>query len=121
MSHGQILTNAERRRRHFSMSSMSVWCQIQEEDILHAIWDCGRAKEVWTLLVPNDKTMEFFALGLQEWFSWMWQMRRRNGIITRWPERLILVCWMQWKWRNMEIFEGVKLDIQQRLRQVRGR
>lgn len=38
--------------------------------------------------------------------------------LPRWSERILAVCWLQWRWRNAEVFEGARLDLQQRLRRV---
>lgn len=36
----------------------------------------------------------------------------------RWSERIMTVCSLQWWWRNHEIFKGIRLELQERLKMV---
>lgn len=31
---------------------------------------------------------------------------------------MVMICWLQRRWRNEEVFNGVRLDLQQRLKHV---
>lgn len=79
MSHGRILTNEERRRRHLTTSALCVRCQLEEEEVLHSIRNCSRVIEVWSLIIPQDVAMEFYTPGLKDWVFWLLQMGRQGG------------------------------------------
>lgn len=80
---------------------------------MHAIWDCRFAKEVCECLIPPDLVNEFFSLDLSGWVHWLLRIGFARREIPRWPGRMIMVFWLQWKWRNDEVFSGVHLDLQQ--------
>lgn len=67
MTHGKLLTNIERRRRHLGANEGCVRCQGEEETVLHAVRDCVVAKELWRRLLPRGLEQEFFSLQLKEW------------------------------------------------------
>lgn len=85
---------------------------------MHAITNCGCTKELWDSLIPANMASIFYSLGKKEWIMWLLRSGYERGEATKWSERMLIVCWLQWHWRNTEIFEGQRLDVQQRLRQV---
>ncbi|KAH1092020.1 hypothetical protein J1N35_019277 [Gossypium stocksii] len=51
----RLFTDSERARRGIGESSNCPLCGHGTEDILHAIRDCSKAKDAWTLVVPAEK------------------------------------------------------------------
>lgn len=45
MSHGKLVTNVKRRRRHMAASAQCGRCMGDEEDVFHAVRDCEFAKD----------------------------------------------------------------------------
>lgn len=84
--------------------------------MLHAIRDCLSAISVWRSLLPESLMAEFFSLELNKWILWLLKAGMEGGKSTRRSERMATFCWLQWHWRNDEVFKGVQLDLQQRLR-----
>lgn len=95
-------------------------CQIEEEDVMHAIRDCCKANVVWNLLLSPSDATEFFGLARRKWLLWILRADAAQMRTSRWTERLLAVAWLLWRWRNAKVFEGTKLDSRQRLRQVIG-
>lgn len=114
---GRILTNAERRRRRLTSNDSCVHCDCGVKDEMHAIRDSSAAKEMWNVLIPVDKASKFYGLGRREWILWLLNEGNARGGMPRGPERMLSLCWLQWRWRNSEVFEGNRPDAQQRLRQ----
>lgn len=85
---------------------------------MHALRDCYRAREVWDAILDETDAAPFYGLVDKEWVAWMLKARVTGRSSTRWTERMMTVVWLQWKWRNSEIFEGTRMDLQQRLRLV---
>lgn len=42
-------------------------CEGTEETIVHVLFDCGLAKEVWLKLLFYDDVRSFFELELDDW------------------------------------------------------
>lgn len=57
-------------------------------------------------------------LQLKDWVLWIFYRRSEGGRAARWAEQVFTVCWLQWRWRNCEVFRQVRLIAQERLRQV---
>lgn len=102
------------------MSELSTCarCGTEEESCLHALRDCVRAKEVWNTLLPYGDAELFYEVSGRDWISWLMKSGATGGRPSRWTERMFGACWLQWRWRNFEVFEGVQLSLQHRLRQV---
>ncbi|CAN1767816.1 Putative ribonuclease H protein At1g65750 [Linum perenne] len=98
VAHGRVLTNYERCRRHIAVDNTCHRCPGTIEDLLHVCRDCPLAREVWTALLPQFATNDFFELNLQDWLS--------NGLRN---EEFCLAfgitIWLLWKARNEEVFE----------------
>lgn len=45
LAHGCLLTNPERTRRHISSNLLCTRYQLEEEDDLHALRDCYKARQ----------------------------------------------------------------------------
>lgn len=48
----------------------------------------------------------------------MLKMGAGGGQPLRWVERLLLTSWLQWRWRNREVFSDLRLSMQEKMRQV---
>lgn len=85
---------------------------------MYALRDCFKAKEVWNKLLSNGDVVMFYGLSGRDWITWLLKTGVAGRSSSRWMERMIGVCWLQWRWRNSEVIEGTQLSLQQRLRQV---
>lgn len=97
LAHGCLLTNAERTRRYISSNPLCDRCQIDEEDIMHAIRDCCKAKAIWNVLLSPSDALEFFRLARREWLGWILKADVAQIRPARWTERLLTVAWLQWR------------------------
>lgn len=100
-----------------SSSATRCCCNQAVEDTLHAVRDCKVTREISNALIPQGLVAEFFALGLTEWVDLLLNTEWNNPQ-SRGTERMMLVCNMQWHWRNEEIFNGGRMEIQRRLKLV---
>ncbi|OWM78320.1 hypothetical protein CDL15_Pgr001041 [Punica granatum] len=76
-----------------------------EENILHVLRDCVRAKPLWLSLVPSCLQPAFFSPNLRAWLET--NLRRyRTDPDGRWASIFAIGCWMLWGWRNKELFEA---------------
>lgn len=103
MLHEKLMTNSERRRRHLGASEECTRCMGVEESVLHAVRDREKAREVWMVLIPVTMRSEFFSLSTRDWVLWMLKTGAGGGRPPGWAERLLLTCWLQWRWRNGEV------------------
>ncbi|CAN1810691.1 Putative ribonuclease H protein At1g65750 [Linum perenne] len=53
-SHGKLLTNAERMRRHMAVNGDCHRCLGIEESVLHVIRDCPFARQVWSSVEAGE-------------------------------------------------------------------
>lgn len=111
LAHEKILTNLERATRRMTSSALCVRCREEEESALHAVRDCKMAKEVWERLLPPELLAGFFSQGMKVWLSWMWSKGLERMSEHKWAERMLSVCYLQWRWRNLEVFEGVRMQV----------
>lgn len=120
MAHGRLMTNMERWRRRIASDAYCARCQTEPEDVMHALRDCPRAREVWGSLGWNDQQHEFFSLGLRDWVMWALKSSESSEGLMCGAGKLMTVCWWLWRWRNVEVFQGVCLDRIQKLRMLVG-
>lgn len=106
MIHEGLMTNKSRWRRGIAQSPICSHCGEAQEDSLHAIRDCRYAREVWELLLPINKKMEFFKDGLQRWISANLSPSKSSKSSPPWPKTMAVTCWHIWKWRNQLVFKG---------------
>lgn len=85
-AHGRILTNAERMRRHLTSNDLCMRCQCEEEDGMHALRDCCRAKKVWNGLISAEDASNFYGLVRREWILWLLKAGNEGRGTTRWSE-----------------------------------
>ncbi|KAK6930866.1 Reverse transcriptase zinc-binding domain [Dillenia turbinata] len=66
----RLMTNAERKRRHFSSDTNCPHCNGVEKTILHCLRDCIMAREVWSLLFPGvEKCSKFWERNAVDWLK----------------------------------------------------
>lgn len=73
---------------------------------MHVIRNCSVAREVWERLVPGSMHFKFFSPDGRDWVTWLLKKSDGGGLPERWPARMASVCWLQWKWRCQEVFNG---------------
>lgn len=62
------------------------------EDVIHVVWDCLKAKEVWQVLHPQRYVRNFFSLPLQDWLFPNFQCQFDAGDGLFWAERMAITC-----------------------------
>ena len=67
VSHGCLLTNVERKKRHMSDSEDCEYCHETAETVMHVLRDCPLAHSVWSSFVLQDSLAAFFSLGTHGW------------------------------------------------------
>ncbi|KAK5776838.1 hypothetical protein PVK06_044803 [Gossypium arboreum] len=104
----RLLTNSERARRGIGHSSACPLCGHEIEDILDVICDCSKAKEVWMLVVPSEKSTRFFSDPIQIWFftNLCCHDKLQDKGIT-WSCLFGIIAWRLWKNRNLFIFQDI--------------
>lgn len=77
-------------------------CDSFEEDILHLLRDCDKARSTWELIHLD---LEFDIVGVNEWISQnLARTERSHGI--EWKNLFPYICHQIWVNRNKFLFEG---------------
>ncbi|CAN1810690.1 Putative ribonuclease H protein At1g65750 [Linum perenne] len=95
-SHGKLLTNAERMRRHMAVNGDCHRCLGIEESVLHVIRDCPFARQVWSSVGFQSDNPFLASTDLNSWIDSL--VRHDQALL------LGIVCWYLWKARNEEVF-----------------
>lgn len=64
----KLLANMKQVRREIGNGNLCAICGYDSKDILHAIRDCSRAKEVWNQVISVDRS-GIFSRSLKEWLE----------------------------------------------------
>ncbi|KAF7837882.1 ribonuclease H [Senna tora] len=103
LMHEKLLTNVERCRRRIADSTVCDRCGGISEDIIHALRDCNKAKDIWLRLVKPSSWPEFFHLDLRDWISL--NLHSNLGVFDlSWKEVFATTCWSMWRRRNEQVF-----------------
>ncbi|CAN1820472.1 Putative ribonuclease H protein At1g65750 [Linum perenne] len=97
--HGKLLTNAERVRRHIANDSTCGRCGHPSETACHILRDCYFARDVWTDLGFNVRSLEWNE-DFSEWF--------RRFIVGEKSLLFGVTLWYLWKSRNESTFSNVR-------------
>ncbi|KAF7805280.1 non-LTR retroelement reverse transcriptase-like [Senna tora] len=101
VKHDSVMTNAQRKRRGFCTSDLCPLCSNEIETSLHALRDCGKAREVWKTLLPRNEWQDFFTDNLNEWLN-----RNLSKSNEGWNSWFPIVCWLIWKRRANWVFKN---------------
>lgn len=106
MAHGAILTNETRRYRHLTHDHLCPLCGMEAESVLHALRDCNRNLDIWSVLVDPNKWEVFLQCNLHDWL--LQNLRKELGRSKDDSWRLIfaLVIDTFWFTRNQFVFEN---------------
>lgn len=93
------------QNRHVSSSSKCQLCAASSETILHALFKCTQANEIWrrshfAALVPDDPTSSFV-----ECFEWMLSKLSKDEVTT-----FCTLMWAAWFCRNKRTFDAEMVD-----------
>lgn len=58
--HEKIMSNAQRVKRRLSSDSSCSYCGWYNEDALHILRDCSKAKELWSQFLLPSQFSKFF-------------------------------------------------------------
>ncbi|CAN1144938.1 Putative ribonuclease H protein At1g65750, partial [Linum perenne] len=97
-SHGKLMTNEERRRRHLTLDAACQECNDGFEDIEHILRKCHFAQQVWRSMMPHFLDGSA-ALDFKAW----WVAGIKNN---KWALMFSVITWLLWRRRNHFIFEN---------------
>ncbi|CAN1751196.1 Putative ribonuclease H protein At1g65750 [Linum perenne] len=98
-AHDRLLSNAERHRRHMTVTDNCHRCTNVSETSLHILRDCTLARDVWLALLPPGIVAEFFSGNVHEWII--------KGVRLVTDSLLFgVTAWILWKARNEDIFDN---------------
>ncbi|KAK7259832.1 hypothetical protein RIF29_25447 [Crotalaria pallida] len=102
--HGRLLTNS--RKSRWGLGSPScLACLGVDEDILHVLRDCPKAKAVWLGLVKPVFRGPFFLSNFSNWITInLYQELGRHGK-GQWSSTWATACASLWFWRNSEVHD----------------
>ncbi|CAN1194012.1 Putative ribonuclease H protein At1g65750 [Linum perenne] len=103
VTHGNLMTNEERRRRHISTDATCPECKGGCEDIDHVIRSCSLAQGVWRCMLPNA----IASTNATSYFDGWW-LQGIGDSKTRLTFGIIV--WMLWRHRNSLVFHDENLD-----------
>ncbi|KAF7815419.1 ribonuclease H [Senna tora] len=102
-AHNKLLTNEERAKRGMEDQAFYSRCNGRCEDILHAIRDCPKARNVWMRLVNPRHWHVFFNMDLHRRIHL--NLHKQFGVEQMdWSVVFSVASWSLWKWRNDELF-----------------
>ncbi|CAL1354280.1 unnamed protein product [Linum trigynum] len=99
---GRLLTNAERQRRHLTMTPTCTVCGDGDETVTHVLRDCPYARGVWAEFLEHEPDQEFFQADPFHWLLHYMSGRGKSIDATLFAG----TCWLLWKNRNNHQFEG---------------
>ncbi|CAN1163124.1 Putative ribonuclease H protein At1g65750 [Linum perenne] len=96
-SHGKLMTNAERRKRHITVDVVCPVCQSNCEDTEHVLRRCSFAHLVWRETLAGVVSSYVDAVAFGEWWT--------KGLAND-STRLVfgVTAWALWNRRNQWIF-----------------
>ncbi|KAL4278084.1 hypothetical protein GQ457_03G008110 [Hibiscus cannabinus] len=101
----RLLTNAERFRRHLTLSDSCPLCHSAPETIDHMLRTCPRARHGWEAIIRPSNLDAFLSLPFSEWLQIGLTSENRFGHgDALWVTRFSVFCWIIWKRRCNAIF-----------------
>ncbi|XP_021735024.1 uncharacterized protein LOC110701708 [Chenopodium quinoa] len=100
---GNLAVKSRLMQRHIVGDSKCLICENEDETIIHALFECTMAKEIWLHSqyrgVVDEAPAESFAC------RWVWldQKVQGDGIY-----QIAALIWAAWRCRNLLLFEGVR-------------
>ncbi|EEF46185.1 conserved hypothetical protein [Ricinus communis] len=98
--HGSIMCNVQRARRGFTSHSRCGFYG-DEESVIHALRDCGLAKQVWEHLLSFNAFVSQSNLSVDDWVRFNLNPRSKFdgfewNVVFAWSQ------WWIWKWRDVK-------------------
>lgn len=102
MMHERLLTNEDMVRRGISNDNSCLICNNGEENLLHLLTDCRRAKGIWLSLGALEKDTNFF---IHDWKHWVSSNFKRQTLLSFYSgQKTVAWCvvfavgyWLIWK------------------------
>ncbi|CAN1835862.1 Putative ribonuclease H protein At1g65750 [Linum perenne] len=103
VTHGKLMTNEERRRRHIAPDANCPECQEPCESVEHVLRKCNLAQLVWKEMLPPPAGAQANLCFLDWWMEG----------ITNSQTRLLfgVTAWLLWRRRNRLVFHNEKLSV----------
>ncbi|KAE8684745.1 hypothetical protein F3Y22_tig00111105pilonHSYRG00339 [Hibiscus syriacus] len=67
LSWGEIMTNVERLKRHFTNNGNCPCCNNDLEDVDHLFRKCSMIMPIWVTLIKDEKLEEFLSMEIKKW------------------------------------------------------
>lgn len=100
----RLLTNSERVHRSMADDACYLCCGGTKKSVLHALFDCVLACQVWRKCLIDSAANDFFSLELDEWLTTNLKGKFGLGYGSRSDAILFTVlAWLIWKHRNMVV------------------
>ncbi|MBA0814125.1 hypothetical protein Gohar_019972 [Gossypium harknessii] len=77
-------------RRCICTNSSCGFCHYELKDVMHALRDCLAARNIWKLIVLDDKMSLFFLGDLHEWFGIPWSANEIIKVSYSWAKQYAL-------------------------------
>ncbi|CAN1126862.1 Putative ribonuclease H protein At1g65750, partial [Linum perenne] len=103
VTHGKLMTNEERRRRHIAPDANCPECQEPCESVEHVLRKCNLAQLVWKEMLSPPAGAQANLCFLDWWMEG----------ITNSQTRLLfgVTAWLLWRRRNRLVFHNEKLSV----------
>ncbi|CAL2260062.1 unnamed protein product [Prunus armeniaca] len=100
------MSNAQRVKMRLSSDSSCSYSGWYNEDALHILRDCSKAKELWSQFLIPSQFSKFFEVDFKPWLmSNLCSSVKWYGCFP-WIDVFVFTYWYLWKWRNQHIFSG---------------
>ncbi|XP_021746156.1 uncharacterized protein LOC110712039 [Chenopodium quinoa] len=100
---GNLAVKSRLMQRHIVGDSKCPLCENENETILHALFDCTMAKEIWLHSQYRRIVDEAPAESFADRWVWLDQKVQGDGIY-----QIAALIWAAWRCRNLLLFEGVR-------------
>ncbi|KAK9037431.1 hypothetical protein V6N11_022342 [Hibiscus sabdariffa] len=96
--HNRNLTNAERFRRHLTISALCDVCGSAMEDMDHILRHCRPARSLWSRIVQPAFLSDFLNMPFAVWLRInIGQSSDTQWYGPRWEARFAIFYWLLWK------------------------
>ncbi|CAN1787195.1 Putative ribonuclease H protein At1g65750 [Linum perenne] len=88
-SHGRLLTNNERHRRHLAQDASCAFCNHPDESLSHVLRDCLFARNIWSKVKSVDLSLPIWTEPIPNWISYL--LHHEDSL------HLTITAWSLWK------------------------
>lgn len=115
VKHGRLLCNAEKKRRHLTLTDSCPTCVNESETIDHLFHKCPKSKEIWRELVGASEEDRLANMSFKDWLSTNLEKKVNSRHGKNWLVVFAIAMWGIWRWRNELIFRGSEKNLHERI------